>query len=407
MKRILSGLVSLVTASALAAGTVLVPAATAGAQNPTVAPVPAAYQPLTGDQLDNLVAPVALYADPLLAQVLLASTFPDQIQAAAQYVQANGTDGIDDQYWDVSVKAVAHYPSILNMMDQKIDWTTALGQAYAGQSTDVMQAVQHMRDLAQQQGNLQNTPQQQIVTNDGYISIWPAQPNVIYVPVYDPAVVFYRPMFLTAGYYSPFFSFGIGYPIGAWLIYDWDWPMGRIFYTGWRGGGWIARSRPYVRLGGVYQNPGYAHVYHGNGGRYAGPSGHAVLTKGGGYREGQIVGRTAQRRSYGYTQRPPVQPRSYGYTQRPPVQPRSYGYSQPATVQRRAYGTYAAPPVARPRSYGGYSQPAVVQRRSYGGYSRGPVVQQRRAQPAPAQAPRGRSGPAPSSAGRTAHHHGG
>ncbi len=407
MKRILSASVSLVTASALALGMIAAPVANAAAQNPTVAP--AAYQPLSADQLDNLVAPVALYADPLLAQVLLASTFPDQIQAAAQYVRANGTDGIDDQYWDVSVKAVAHYPTILNMMDTKIDWTAALGQAYAGQSTDVMQSVQHMRALAEQQGNLQTTPQQQVESDDGYISIWPAQPAVIYVPVYDPAVVFYQPMYLTAGF-NPYFSFGIGYPIGAWLMYDWNWPMGRIYYTGWMGGGWIARSRPYVRLNGVYLNPGYAQVRYGGAGRYAVPIGHGVLNKGTGYRQEQMVSSNAgqralvtnvpaPRRTSAYGGQPAnqartAQRRSYGYSQAPAVQPRSYGSSQPAMVQRR--------------SYGGYSQAPVVQRRSYGGYSQAPAVQQRRAQPAPAAAPRGHaSPPPPSSAGRAAHRRGG
>ncbi|HVA57642.1 MAG: DUF3300 domain-containing protein [Gemmatimonadaceae bacterium] len=407
MKKILSAAVSLGTASALAFSLIMAPVATAAAQDPTLAPMPASYQPLSADQLDNLVAPVALYADPLLAQVLLAATFPEQIQEAAQYVRANGTDGIDDQYWDVSVKAVAHYPTILNMMDQKIDWTSALGQAYAGQSSDVMQAVQYMRGLAQQEGNLQNTPQQQVVTNDGNISIWPAQPSVIYVPVYDPAVVFYRPMYLSAGFNS-FFSFGIGYPIGAWLMYDWDWPARRIVYTGWRGGGWIARSRPYVRLTGVYVNPGYGHVRYGDGrgrdaGRYAVPVSHGVLVKGMGYREGQMAG--ADGRQRGLVTRAPAPGRVSVYTQ-PPNQGRtarrSDGYYQAPAVQPRSY-RYAQPPMVRPRPYGGNSRPAVVQPRSYGGYSQRPMVQPRRAAHAPSAAPRGRPGPAPSGGGRTAH----
>ncbi|MGA2436405.1 MAG: DUF3300 domain-containing protein, partial [Bryobacteraceae bacterium] len=98
------------------------------------------------DQLDNLAAPVALYPDPLLAQVLLAATFPDQIDEAARFVRANPDPyAIDSQYWDVSVKAVAHYPTVLYMMADKLDWTTALGQAYANQSADVMASVQRLR----------------------------------------------------------------------------------------------------------------------------------------------------------------------------------------------------------------------------------------------------------------------
>jgi len=244
----------MVLASAAALGMMAAPAA---AQEPQMGDY-AQFTPFTLEQLDELVAPVALYADPLLAQVLLAATFPDQIADAAAYVRANGTAGIDDQYWDVSVKAVAHYPTVLNTMDSKIDWTTALGQAYAAQSTDVMNAVQHMRQLAEAQGNLQSTPEQQVVVEPTYIRILPAQPQYIYVPVYDP-LVYYQPIFYRPGFHL-YFSFGVPFPIGAWLMYDWDWPGRRIYYTGWLGGGWIARSRPYVRITNVYVNPIYRRV---------------------------------------------------------------------------------------------------------------------------------------------------
>ncbi len=218
------------------------------------------FQAFTPDELDNLVAPVALYPDPLLAQVLLAATFPDQLAEAAQYVRANGTAGLDMQPWDVSVRAVAHYPTVLNMMDTKADWTTALGQAYAAQSTDVTIAVQRMRGMARAQGNLVSTPQQQIVYNDGYISIWPANPRYVYVPVYDPGVIYMRPVWARPGLHL-YFNFGVPLPIGAWLMYDWDWRARRIVYTGWNGGGWIARSRPFVQVRNVYYvHPKYQRV---------------------------------------------------------------------------------------------------------------------------------------------------
>ncbi|WP_411282512.1 DUF3300 domain-containing protein, partial [Gemmatimonas sp.] len=111
------------------------------------------------NELDNLVGPIALYPDALLAQVLVAATFPDQVDDAARWVRAYGTGGIDEQSWDVSVKSVAHYPSALNMMADKGDWTATLGRAYAYQSSDVMAAVQRMRRLADTQGNLVSTPQ--------------------------------------------------------------------------------------------------------------------------------------------------------------------------------------------------------------------------------------------------------
>ncbi len=213
------------------------------------------YVPYSPDQLDNLVSPVALYPDPLLAQVLLAATFPDQIDEAARYVRSAGSNGIDYQPWDVSVKAVAHYPSVIYMMDDRLDWTTALGQAYVYQSTDVMSSVQRLRAFAQGQGNLVTTPQQQVIVEGGIIRVWPADPRFIYVPVYDPAIVYVRrPSFGIA------LSFGIGFAIGAWLNHDCDWGAHRIIYTGWSGGGWIGRSRPYVQITNVYVNNRYTNV---------------------------------------------------------------------------------------------------------------------------------------------------
>ncbi|MGH9828703.1 MAG: DUF3300 domain-containing protein, partial [Blastocatellia bacterium] len=139
-----------------------------------------AYVPYSPDQLDNLLAPIALYPDPLLAQVLPASTFVNEIDDADRWVRVNGQYGIDDQPWDVSVKAVAHYPAVLDMMDEKLDWTTAVGQAYVNQSTDVMESIQRLRSLAYSQGNLVTNSQWQIVDQDNAIQIWPASPRYIY-----------------------------------------------------------------------------------------------------------------------------------------------------------------------------------------------------------------------------------
>jgi hypothetical protein len=227
-----------------------------------VAPAAAqdAFPAFTREQLDNLVAPIALYPDALLAQVLVAATMPDQVDDAARFVRANGTANIDDQSWDVSVKAVAHYPTALNMMADKLDWTTALGQAYASQSSDVMESVQRLRGLANSQGNLVSTEQQQVVVNDGYYTIVPVRPRVIYVPVYDPVVIYTRPVFYAGGW-GGFWAFGIGFPIGAWLSYDMDWRGRRVYYDGWNGGGWRVRSRPYVVITNVYVNPRYERVY--------------------------------------------------------------------------------------------------------------------------------------------------
>jgi hypothetical protein len=212
----------------------------------------------TSEQLENLVAPVALYPDPLLAQVLLAATFPDQIDKAARALRAYPRYNVDSQDWDVSVKAVAHYPAVLTMMADKIDWSTSLGQAFVNQSSDVMEAIQHLRRQARFAGNLVTTPQQEIVETDGYIYIYPGQPQYIYVPAYDPAVIFFphpRP------FSGPVIWFSIGFAIGAWLNHDCDWHHHRVFYHGWeRGPVWVVRSRPYIRLNNIYVNTRYQNV---------------------------------------------------------------------------------------------------------------------------------------------------
>jgi len=210
------------------------------------------------EQLDNLLAPIALYPDPLLAQVLTASTFPDQIDEAARFVRANADPAyVDSQPWDVSVKAVAHYPDVLNKMDGDLDWTTALGQAYVNQSDDVMTSVQRLREEARTAGNLVTTPQWEVEDSGGDIEIWPAQPQYLYVPVYDPSIVYFG----SGGGYGDVISFGAGFAIGAWLNYDFDWHGRRVYYTGWEhGGGWMARSRPFIQGNSVYVNNNYRNV---------------------------------------------------------------------------------------------------------------------------------------------------
>jgi hypothetical protein len=223
---------------------------------------PYAYEPYTPEQLDNLVAPVALYPDPLLAQLLLAATFPDQIDDAAPWARMHNPNDIDYQPWDISVRAVAHYPAVLSMLDDRLDWTTALGQAYIYQSTDVMQSVQHLRYLAYSQGNLVSTPQQQVLLDRGIIAIVPAQPRMIYAPVYDPGVIYVRHVYRPGYGFGGFYDFGPGFVIGAWLNYDMDWGGRRVVYQDWSAprDGWRARSRPYVQVTNVYVNNRYETV---------------------------------------------------------------------------------------------------------------------------------------------------
>jgi hypothetical protein len=175
-----------------------------------------------------LLGPIALYPDPLIAQILPASTLPTQIVLADRYVSGGGDPNqINQQPWDPSVQALARYPNVLKWMDDNLNWTTDLGQAFLNQQQDVMVSIQRLRTSAYNIGNLQSTPQQQVVNDGGYIEIVPAEPQVIYVPVYQPDQVYYQTC-----YGPPFITFGIGWPIGLWLNCDFDWGHHNIIVWG-------------------------------------------------------------------------------------------------------------------------------------------------------------------------------
>jgi len=201
------------------------------------APAPA-YTQQTAEQLQQLVAPIALYPDSLVAQVLAASTFPEQVVEANRWVQAHpdlkGTDlgnAVDQQPWDPSVKALAAFPSVLGNMDKNLSWTSSLGDAYYNQQQDVMDAVQVMRGKAQAAGNLKTTPQVKVTEQDSAIDIEPADPEVVYVPAYDPWSIYGYPLVAWPGWYpypgiwfgGPYLSFGVGFGIGWWGGYGWGW----------------------------------------------------------------------------------------------------------------------------------------------------------------------------------------
>jgi hypothetical protein len=171
-------------------------------------------------ELDQMLGPIALYPDPLIAQILPAATLPSQIVVADRYLlQGGNPNEIDYQPWDPSIKALARYPTVLKFMDDNLAWTTEIGQAFLYQQQDVMNSIQRLRAEALALGNLQSTPQQTVMNDGGIIEIVPASPQVIYVPIYQPQVVYVqrppRPGF--------FVSFGIGLGIGLWLNHDFDW----------------------------------------------------------------------------------------------------------------------------------------------------------------------------------------
>ena len=173
-------------------------------------------------QLDQLVAPIALNPDPLVALMLAASTYPQQVADADQWRQSQGNVpppqiayGANLQNWDPSVKALTAFPQVLAEMDQNSQWTGALGNAYYNQPQDVLQAIQIMRQRAQDAGNLQSTPQEDVSDNQGYIQLAPANPQVIYVPAYNPWTAYGQPVspypgFSLLGAIGSFFNSGFG-----------------------------------------------------------------------------------------------------------------------------------------------------------------------------------------------------
>jgi len=208
------------------------------AQDPNQAAQEQQYAQQTPEELQQLVAPIALYPDSLVAQILAASAFPEQVVEADRWMQANPDlkgdalgQAVDQQPWDPSVKALTAFPSVLGNMDKNLSWTSSLGDAYYNQQQDVMDAVQVMRQRAQEAGNLKTTPQQTVTAQDSTIIIEPASPEVVYVPAYDPWVVYGGPIVAWPGWYpypgiwygGPYLSFGVGFGIGYFGGYGWGW----------------------------------------------------------------------------------------------------------------------------------------------------------------------------------------
>lgn len=187
---------------------------------------------LSRDELKELTGPIALYPDPLVALILPASTFPADIVLAARFADSNEDPAlVESKPWDSSIKGLTRYPDVISWMDQNLEWTTQLGYAYLAQPDDVMDAIQDLRNQAATVGNLADTPQQRVVREETYIRIVPADPEYIYVPIYDPQVVYVeRPV------ERSFITFGTPWLVGAWLSYDFDWHRHRLYYGEWRGG---------------------------------------------------------------------------------------------------------------------------------------------------------------------------
>jgi hypothetical protein len=230
------------------------------AEAPAPQPTPQEAAPAGTETTDDLlVAPIALYPDPLIALILPASTVPADISAASSYmVQYGDMTQIDSQPWDPSVRGLAHYPTVLTWMAQNMPWTQALGSAFLSSPSGVMDAIQRLRSRALAAGTLASAPQQRVYSDGGVIYIYPADPGFVYVPAYDDTLVYSEGAYDLYG--GPFISFGEPYPAGPWLSFYFDWGDHRV----WAGdrnvwhehGGW----QP-PRNGGDRSPPG-AHPWH-------------------------------------------------------------------------------------------------------------------------------------------------
>ena len=228
--------------------------------------------PMTAAELQGLVAPIALYPDALVAQILSASTFPDQVAVADNWLQQNKSltgsalmNAVNGQSWDPSVKALTQFPSVLDQMAQSLAWTSQLGEAYHNQQADVMAAVQTLRAQAKAAGNLKSGSQITVVQQSPQtIVIQPTNPQVVYVPTYNPAVVYGTP-YVTPGYSTGalvatgLLSFGAGIAVGAMMsggCCGWGW---NSWNCNWHGGG------VYYHGGAYYGNNAWHGGYYGNG----------------------------------------------------------------------------------------------------------------------------------------------
>ena len=243
---------------------------------------------MSADELRQLVAPIALYPDALVAQVLGAATFPDQVSAADNFLHQNPSlqgqqlmQAVNAQPWDPSVKALTQFPSVLDNMAKNLSWTSALGEAYSTQASDVMTAVQTLRAQAYAAGNLKSGSQITVVQESPQtIVIQPTNPQIVYVPAYNPAVVYGTP-YVVPGYSTGavvatgLLAFGAGIAVGAaisggccgwgWNSWNCNWHGGAVVYGGsayygnaaWHGGYYGSSASAYGAYGSAHYNQGY------------------------------------------------------------------------------------------------------------------------------------------------------
>ena len=278
-------------------------------------PAPGADAPiqtasLTPEQLNSLVAPIALYPDELVSQVLVASTYPLEIVQAYQWMQQNSnlkgqdlTAAAQKQNWDPSVQALVAFPDLLKRLNQDVTWTTNLGNAFLANQGNVMDAIQKMRVRAQEAGKLTSTEQQKVTntTDNGHpvVQIEPASPDVVYVPDYDPAWI-WGP---SPDYYPyPYWYYPPAPPFGVWCWWGSGIVLGSVFF-GWHGwGGWGWHPGWYGHS--VYINHTFITANHFNTVRFENVGGRAVWAHNADHRMGVSYPNRALAQRYSSAARP-------------------------------------------------------------------------------------------------------
>ena len=254
---------------------------------PASSPAPQAVQQ-SPEQLRQLVAPIALYPDPLIGQILAAATYPAQVLEADKWMQQHqGLTGdalakaVDKQSWDPSVKALTQFPAVLSNLSQNLAWTSELGEAYINQRQDVTQTIQAMRHLAKDAGNLKPTAQENVTTDGDTIDIEPASTDQVYVPQYDPWDVYGDALPIFPGWdpypglylYGPGIGFGLGFGIGLFAGYGWGW---NHWGCDWHHGGveynhqaFVSHSRSIVNRNSGRATANHFHATRMNGSHFA------------------------------------------------------------------------------------------------------------------------------------------
>jgi hypothetical protein len=343
----------------------------------------APVQALSAEDLEQLLAPIALYPDTLLAQILAASTYPAQVAVADQWLgqmRAQGY-GSPDQVaagasaqttWDPSVKALTAFPDVLDMMNHNLEWTTNLGNAYYNQPQDVMQTVQVLRERAEQAGNLQSTPQEDVGNDQGYIQLAPANPEMVYVPTYDPWDVYGQPIspypgFSLFGALGNFFGgapiqYGLGFALAAfdrmpfgWLAWGLDWLGHALLFDH---ADYCTHSATVADWGLPHGGP---RAYYGREGfgrgrdfGYRSYGGQQANNGRDGYGRGNWSNNQTQRQEQGRVAEPFHQDSRAGYATNRSYQQPSYGYAHPA-LPAQGYNRLTDQPYSRgapQQSYG-------------------------------------------------------